>query len=216
MTEKWGVLVVDLQGDFTEWKGGSLAVPETGADYIKDVEKATRLLKEKGLPIFGSQDWHPADHLSFVTSHPGRKPFDTILLDGREQVLWPPHCVAGTENARILIDNRLFSGIVKKAEDPAFEGYSAFRDESGKKTGLDDMLKASGITHLFVYGLATDYCVQATALDAVAAGYRVCLVEGLCGGISPAATADALDRLRHEGVAVIKSVEEALRVVAGP
>ena len=191
-------------------------MPETGPDYIRGVEKSTRLLKEKGLPIFGSQDWHPADHLSFVTSHPGRKPFDTILIAGREQVLWPPHCVAGTENARILVDNSLFSGIVKKAEDPAFEGYSAFQDESGKKTGLGDMLKANGITHLFVYGLATDYCVQATTLDAVAAGYRVCLVEGLCGGHEPGGNrGTAHDCLRRGGVAVIKSVEEALRVAAG-
>jgi nicotinamidase/pyrazinamidase len=213
MAERWGVIVVDLQGDFTEWKQGSLAVPDTGEDYVREVERATRLLKEKGIPIFGSQDWHPPDPLSFFTSHPGMKAFDTIIVRGTEQALWPPHCVQGTENARFLIDEGLFSVIVKKAKDPAFDGYSAFRDDANRATGLDEILKKNGVSHLLVYGLAIDYCVQATAVDAVAAGYRVYLVEALCRGIGPETTVQALDRMKREGVEVIGTAEEALRVV---
>jgi nicotinamidase-related amidase len=102
---KTGVIVGDIQGDFTEWGKGSLAVPNTGSDYVKKAEEVTKMLYTSGLPIFGIQDWHPGDHISFYTSHPGKKPFETVEIAGRRQVLWPPHCVQGTENARILVDN---------------------------------------------------------------------------------------------------------------
>ncbi len=90
MKEKWGVIVTDIQGDFTEWKKGSLAVPGSDEGFVKSAEVATRRLSELGLPIFGTQDWHPPDHVSFAVNHPGSKPFDVILIDGRNQVLWPP------------------------------------------------------------------------------------------------------------------------------
>ena len=108
MTNKWGAIVIDIQGDFTKWKQGSLAVPGSDEGYVKSVEMATRRLKEHGVLIFGTQDWHAPDHISFATSHPGKKPFETVIIDGGTQVLWPPHCIQGTENARVLIDNNLF------------------------------------------------------------------------------------------------------------
>src|SRR5208283_3823223 len=117
MVGKWGVIVTDVQGDFTEWKKGSLAVPGSDEAYVKSAETATRHLSKMGLPIFGTQDWHPPGHTSFAVNHPGKKPFETITIESRTQVLWPAHCVQGTENARILIDNNLFLAVVKKAQN---------------------------------------------------------------------------------------------------
>lgn len=93
MARKWGVLVVDMQGDFTKWKQGSLAVPGSNEDYVRKVEAATRKFNDLGVPVFATQDWHPPDHVSFATSHPGKKPFDTMVIDGNTEVLWPVHCV---------------------------------------------------------------------------------------------------------------------------
>ncbi len=96
------------------------------------------------MSIFGTQDWHPADHISFASNHPGKKPFDSLVVDGRTQVLWPLHCVQGTENARVLIDNNLFLAMVRKAQNPAFDSYSAFQDDGGAKTELDTILRRNG------------------------------------------------------------------------
>lgn len=85
MKDKRGVIVTDVQGDFTELKNGSLAVPGTDEEYVREVEEATRRLKEAGLVVFGTQDWHPADHISFASNHPGKKPFDSIVVNGRTQ-----------------------------------------------------------------------------------------------------------------------------------
>ena len=88
MGSRQAVLVVDIQGDFTEWKHGSLAVPGTGEDYVKRVAEATVRLRDAGFVVFGSQDWHPPDHMSFAVNHPGKKPMDVVTVDGRTQVLW--------------------------------------------------------------------------------------------------------------------------------
>lgn len=209
MPDKWGVIVIDLQGDFTEWKEGSLAVPGSNEDYVKDVENATRRLKELGIPILGTQDWHPPDHVSFATSHSGKKPFETVVVDGRTQDLWPPHCVQGTRNARVLLNDNLFLAVVKKAEDPMKESYSGFQPGGA----LDAVLRANGIDRVIVYGLATDYCVKATSLDLVAAGYLVVAVEGLCRSVSPDAAAAAVDEMKREGVLVVSTLEEAVEVI---
>lgn len=206
---KLGVIVVDLQGDFTLWKKGSLAVPGSDQAYVKKVEEATRSLKQAGLLIFGSQDWHPADHISFYTNHPGTKPFEKIKIDDRTQVLWPPHCVQGTENARVLPDNNLFLAIVKKGQDLRFDSYSAFQDDGGHKTELDSILKRNEIGTVVVYGIATDYCVQATALDAVANGYKVIVIEDLCRGVAPDTSTQALEKMKKEGVVLMKALDIA-------
>ena len=112
--QKIGVIVVDLQGDFTTYKNGSLAVAGTDEAYVGKVQKVTQELSAKGYPIFGTQDWHPADHISFFSNHADKKPFEAIQIEGRTQVLWPPHCVQGTQNARVLVDNNLFLAIVLK------------------------------------------------------------------------------------------------------
>ena len=209
MPVKWGVIVIDLQGDFTEWKRGSLAVPGSDEDYVRDVENATRRLKESGIPVLGPQDWHPPDHVSFATSHAGQGPFDTVSVDGKLQVLWPPHCVQGTENARIVMDNNLFLAVVKKAQDPMTESYSAF--QAGGE--LERILRVNGIGRVIVYGLATDYCVRATSLDLAAAGYLVVVIEDLCRSVSRDTAAAAVDEMRREGVRVVDTLEEAIEEI---
>ena len=204
---KIGVIVVDVQGDFTLWKSGSLAVPGSDEAYVKKVEEVTRCLKRAGFLIFGSQDWHPMEHVSFYTNHPGKKPFETIQIDDRTQVLWPPHCVQGTENARVLPDNNLFLAIVKKGQDPRFDSYSAFQDDGGHKTEMDSILKRNEIGTIVVYGIATDYCVKATALDALANGYKVIVIEDLCMGVAPDTSAKAWEEMKEKGVTVMKELD---------
>jgi nicotinamidase/pyrazinamidase len=181
-------------------------VPGSDEDYVKDVENATRRLKELGIPIFGTQDWHPPDHVSFATSHPGKEPFDTVVIDGNPQALWPPHCVQGTGNARVVIDNNLFLAVIKKAQDPMTESYSGFQ----ARGDLDTVLRVNGIDKVVVFGLATDYCVEATSLDLTAAGYSVVVVEGLCRSVSPDTAAVTLREMRSKGVRVVATLDEAI------
>ena len=204
---KMGVIVVDLQGDFTTYKNGSLAVEGTDEAFVNKVQKVTQELRAKGYPIFGTQDWHPADHISFFSNHSGKKPFEAIQIDGRTQVLWPPHCVQGTENAKVLVDNNLFQAIVKKGKDKQFDSYSGFQDDGGAKTEMNQILQKNGIKELIVYGIATDYCVKATAIDAVAAGYKVTVIEGLCKGVAPDTTAKALEEMKAKGIIIKADVE---------
>ncbi len=203
---KTGVIVVDLQGDFTTWKKGSLAVDGTDRAFVEKVQEATMTLSRKGCLVFGTQDWHPARHVSFFSNHPGKEPFETVEIQGRTQVLWPPHCVQGTENARVLVDNNLFLAIVKKGQDPRYDSYSGFRDDGGTKTEMDEILKRNGVTELIVYGIATDYCVKATAVDAARAGYRVTVVEDLCRGVAPESTTEAVEEMKKSGISVVKKL----------
>jgi len=207
---KTGVIVVDVQGDFTTWKNGSLAVPGTDETYVKSVENATKELARQGYLIFGTQDWHPANHVSFYTNHPGKKPFDVIKVNGKTQVLWPPHCVQGTENARVLVDNNLFLAIVKKGKDPRYDSYSGFQDDGGHKTEMDEILKRNGITKVIVYGIATDYCVKATAIDAANAGYKVMVIESLCRGVAPDTSKAAIQEMKGKGITIVKDFDPNL------
>jgi nicotinamidase/pyrazinamidase len=198
---------VDIQGDFTTWKNGSLACVETDSVYVQKAEEATKALSNAGFPIFGTQDWHPGDHVSFFTNHSGKKPFELIKINGRNQVLWPPHCVQGTENARVLVDNNLFLAIVKKGQDKNYDSYSGFKDDGGAETGMDQILKRNGVRKVVVYGIATDYCVKATAIDAVDAGYDVMVIEDLCRYVAPKTAEAALKEMRAKGITVVKSFD---------
>jgi nicotinamidase/pyrazinamidase len=204
---KTGIIVVDVQGDFTVWKEGSLAVNGTDKAFIEKIQKATEILSREGYRIFGTQDWHPADHISFYTNHPGKKAFEVIKIGERTQVLWPPHCVQGTENARVLVDNNLFLAIVKKGTDPQYDSYSGFKDDGGAKTEMDQILKRNGIKNVVVYGIATDYCVKATAMDAADAGYKVIVIEGLCKGVAPESSAQALKEMEAKGIRILKELD---------
>jgi nicotinamidase/pyrazinamidase len=205
--ESIGVIVVDVQGDFTTWKKGSLAVNGTDKAFVDKVEEATKTLSKQGYTIFGTQDWHPADHVSFFTNHEGKKPFEAIQIEGRTQVLWPPHCVQGTKNARVLVDNNLFLAVVKKGQDTRYDSYSGFQDDGGAKTEMSKILKRNMIRKVVVYGIATDYCVKATAVDAVDAGFKVIVVEGLCKGVAPDTSKKALEEMEAKGITILKEVD---------
>ena len=204
---KIGVIVVDIQGDFTKLKNGSLAVDRTDEAYIKTADENTKRLKEVGFPIYATQDWHPASHVSFFTNHPGKKPFDVIRVHEKDQVLWPPHCVQRTPGAEILLDKKSFKAVVRKGMDPQYDSYSGFQDDSGKKTGLDQLLTKSGIKKLVVYGIATDYCVRATALDGLAAGYKVVLIKNLCRGVAPDTSQKAIEEMKAKGIVVLDDLD---------
>jgi len=198
------VVLVDFQGDFTEEKQGSLAVPGTDKNYIMEVIDATKRFVDNNLPVYATQDWHPENHVSFYTNHPGAHPFDTIEINGRSQIMWPPHCIQGTEGADILIDKNSLKRVIQKGMDPRFDSYSGFADDGGKKTQLKEILKEEGGTELIIYGLATDYCVKATVLDAIKAGFRVHLLLDLCRGVLPETTASAIEKMRTYGVDIIE------------
>jgi nicotinamidase/pyrazinamidase len=204
---KIGIIVVDIQGDFTKLKNGSLAVEGTDEVYIKAVEENTKKLKDKGFPIYATQDWHPKNHASFFTNHKGKKAFDVIKLHGKDQVLWPSHCVQNTPGADILLDKKLFKAIVKKGMDTQYDSYSGFQDDGGKKTDMDKLLKKEKINKVVVYGIATDYCVRATAIDAAAAGYKVIMIKNLSKGVAPDTSQKAIEEMKAKGVVVLDDLD---------
>ena len=201
--ENTAVIVVDIQGDFTVDRNGSLAVEGTDKSYLTLVDSETRRFKTLGLPIFATQDWHPANHMSFFSNHDNKTPYEAIEVDGRVQVLWPPHCVQGTENAELLISEGLFEAVVKKGMDPDYDSYSGFFDDGGKATGLEGLLKAKEIQKLIIFGLTTDYCAKFTALDARQLGFEVTLVRDLCRGVAEETTRAALEEMAAAGVSII-------------
>ena len=181
------LLLVDIQNGFCP--GGNLAVPN--GDEV--VAVANKLISDADYDhLFLSQDWHPEGHGSFASSHPGKKPFEMGELGGKPQVMWPDHCVQGTEDAAFHPELDLGSGdftIVQKGMDPEIDSYSAFRDNAhGSETKLADILRGSKFVRVDICGLATDYCVKATALDAVSMlpGVEVRFVEDASRGITPA------------------------------
>lgn len=204
---KTGVIVVDIQGDFTKLKNGSLAVEGTDKAYIKTIEENTRKLKGVGFSIYATQDWHPKNHTSFFISHRGKKAFDVIKLHGKDQMLWPPHCVQNTPGVEILLDKKLFKAVVKKGMDSRYDSYSGFQDDGGKKTNMDKLLKQEKINKVVIYGLATDYCVRATALDAVAAGYKVIMIKNLSRGVAPDTSQKAIEEMEAKGIVILDDLD---------
>lgn len=202
-----GVIVVDVQADFTTWKNGSLAVQGTDKVFVEKIQKATESLKERGYHIYATMDWHPEGHVSFFTTFPGKKMLDVVETpNGRTQVLWPPHCVQDTEGAKLLLDNSLFDAIVKKGKDKRFDSYSGFQDDGGARTEMYGVLERDGIKELIIYGIATDYCVKATAIHAVQAGYKVTVIEDLTANIAPDSSAKARKEMVENGVILKKEL----------
>ncbi len=161
------LVVVDVQNDFCP--GGALAVPE--GDAVVPV--INRLVPGFDV-VIATQDWHPAGHASFASSHPGRRPLDVVELDGVQQVLWPDHCVQGTGGAALHrdLDTRRVRAIVRKGMDPRVDSYSAFRDNHREHpTGLASYLRELGVSRVVIVGLTTDYCAATSARDAVELGF---------------------------------------------
>ena len=200
--EKTAVVVVDVQADFTELNSGALAVAGTDTVYLNAVETATRGYQGQGVPLYFTQDWHPADHVSFYTNNPGTEPLQVIDIDGRPQVMWPPHCVQGTAGAEIIVTVGAGSKTVRKGTDSRFDSYSGFADDGGHKTELESVLRKDGIRKIIIYGLATDYCVKATVLDGLEAGFQVELILDLCRGVSPDTTESAIQEMEAKGAKI--------------
>ncbi len=173
------LLVVDVQNDFCP--GGSLAVP--GGDGVVPIVNA---LGRHFRHVVLTQDWHPAGHASFASSHPGRAPFETIELAYGPQVLWPDHCVQGTAGAAFHagLDLPHAEAIIRKGYRGAIDSYSGFVEADRRtRTGLEGYLRERGITKVVIAGLATDFCVNWTAQDAARAGFETVVVEDACRAI---------------------------------
>lgn len=207
--ESTAVIVVDVQADFTEAKSGALAVPGTDEPYIEMLNRATRHWSTQGYPLFFTQDWHPPDHISFYTSHPGTKPLQVIEISGRTQVMWPPHCVQNSPGADILIPMDRSAAIIRKGTDARFDSYSGFADDGGRATELRDLLQREQISRVIIYGLATDYCVKATALDALARGYAVLVLLDLSRGVNNDTTEAAVQTLKQQGAILGNFAEQS-------
>jgi nicotinamidase/pyrazinamidase len=173
------LLVVDMQYDFLP--GGSLAV--TGGDeIILLINRLGRRFNNVAM----TQDWHPAGHISFASSHDGAKPFEIMQLPYGPQVLWPDHCVQGTHGAEFSSEVELphTQMVIRKGYHDVVDSYSGFQEADRKtKTGLAGYLGERGIKRLFIAGLATDFCVNWTAVDAAAAGFEVYVIEDACRAI---------------------------------
>lgn len=199
------LVLVDLQNDFLP--GGALAVPQ--GDEVIPI--ANRLMPRFEL-VVATQDWHPADHASFAANHPGKRPGDEIELAGVRQVLWPVHCVQHTPGAELApgLDTRFIRERFLKGADREIDSYSGFFDNDHRRsTGLDKSLRQQGVGEVYVLGLATDYCVQATARDAVRLGFKTYLIADACRGVNlrPGDAERAIDAMRAAGVRVIRSDE---------
>jgi nicotinamidase/pyrazinamidase len=197
------LLLVDLQNDFCP--GGALQVNRGD----QTVAIANRLLPHFAT-VAATQDWHPHDHQSFAANHPGKQPYEMIDLHGLMQVLWPVHCVRDTPGAELHgeLDRARITEIFHKGTDPAIDSYSGFFDNGKRKaTGLADWLRSRWVQQLYVMGLATDYCVRATALDARSLGFDVWLVQDGCRGVElkPGDTDRAIAELRGAGCAIVES-----------
>ena len=192
------LLLIDIQNDFLP--GGSLAV----ANGDEVVPVANRMIPDYNL-VVATQDWHPADHRSFASQHPRRQVGDVIQLDGLEQVLWPDHCVQGTWGAEfaVTLQRNGIHHIIQKGTDRNIDSYSGFFDNARRRsTGLEAYLRSRGVDELHIVGLATDYCVKFTALDAVDLGFRSVLVTAGIRGVELAAgdCQRALDDMCTAGV----------------
>ena len=200
------LLAIDVQNDFCP--GGSLAVPD-GDGVVPVINRLAARFER----VVATQDWHPAGHVSFASSHPGAQPFQTVNLpDGQSQVLWPDHCLAGSPGAELHpgLDTRRVQLVLRKGTRAGLDSYSAFFENDRRTaTGLAFYLRGLAVEELYVCGLATDVCVYYTAQDALGLGFTVSVVQDACRGIDvPAGSlAQRLAELAGAGVRLLDSRE---------
>jgi nicotinamidase/pyrazinamidase len=195
---------IDVQNDFCP--GGALAVPR-GDEVVPVFNRLAGRFRHVVL----TQDWHPKGHVSFASSHPGRRPFETIHVEYGAQVLWPDHCIPGTRGAEFHpgLDTRPADLVVRKGNDPAIDSYSAlYENDHRTSTGLAGYLRERGVRRLFLAGLATDFCVQYSALDARREGFEVFAVEDAVRGIDlEGSLAAAWTRMGGAGVHRVRETD---------
>lgn len=196
------LLVVDIQNDFCP--GGALAV--SNGDEV--VAPANMLMQRFGRVVL-TQDWHPPDHQSFASAHPGRQPFESIDMPYGAQTLWPDHCVQGTVGAEFhpALDTKCAALIVRKGYHPLIDSYSAFFENDRRtSTGLGGWLRELDVRRVFLCGLATDFCVHYSAIDARRLGFEVVVLLDACRAIDlDGSLAAALDAMRKAGVALVET-----------
>lgn len=178
-TSHEALIVIDVQNDFCP--GGALAVEE-GDQIVPEINA----MMDDFATVILTQDWHPAGHSSFASSHDGKNPLEMIDMPYGPQVLWPDHCVQGSAGAEFHKDLRLEPAnlIIRKGMNPAIDSYSAFfENDQTTPTGLEGYLRGLGITRLTMVGLATDFCVHFSAVDAAKLGFDVTVIESACRGI---------------------------------
>ncbi|MCI0723446.1 MAG: bifunctional nicotinamidase/pyrazinamidase [Acidobacteria bacterium] len=195
------LILVDIQNDFLPC--GALAVPHGDEVIPVANEYQTRFDL-----IVATQDWHPADHQSFAANHAGKQAGDLIDLNGLPQILWPVHCVQGTRGAEFAaaLKTEQWAKVFQKGVDPEIDSYSGFFDNGHRKdTGLASYLRDCGVHSVHILGLATDYCVKFTALDAVSLGFRTHLILDGCRGVNLQPNDDqrAVDEMKANGVLVM-------------
>ena len=200
------LILVDIQNDFVP--GGALAV--TNGDEVVSV--ANQLMHKFDL-VIATQDWHPAAHGSFASQHEGVQIGDLFSLNGIQQIAWPDHCVQETNGAEFVagLTFEAVDHVVQKGTDCQIDSYSGFFDNDGRSsTGMEDLLKKHGVTEVSVMGLATDYCVKFTALDAVKLGFETKLILPGCRGVElkPGDVVAAIAQMRASGVQVIEDLVE--------
>lgn len=204
------LLIVDVENDFTP--GGALAVP----DGDKVVPIINKILKHFTI-IVASKDWHPPGHVSFASSHPGKKIGDVIIVDGINQVLWPDHCIRGSRGSAFVpeLNKEPIISIFYKGTDQRIDGYSAFFDNAHlQTTGLADFLQSRKVTDLYIAGLATDYCVLYSTMDALQLGFKVFIISDACRAINlnPNDERDAYEKMKPNGAKIITSKEIKISV----
>lgn len=204
-TQMRALLLIDLQIDFLPL--GALPVPE--GDQVIPIANA---LQPHFDIVVATQDWHPADHGSFAANHPWRKPGQVIDLHGLPQVLWPIHCVQESFGAEFApkLDRSRITQVFQKGTDPKIDSYSGFHDNGHRKsTGLAEWLRENDVDTVYLMGLAADYCVKFTALDAIQEGFTTYLIEDATRGVelAPGDVAAAMEEMRAAGVRLIRSDE---------
>lgn len=197
------LIIVDLQNDFLP--GGALAVP-----HGDEVIPVANELQQKFELVLATKDWHPREHGSFAANHPGKKPGDRIILDGIEQILWPVHCVQDTSGAEFAaaFDTSRIAHVFHKGIERNIDSYSTFFDNAHRRhTGLAHYLQKRSIKDIYLMGLALDYCVKYSALDARQLGLNTHVILDGCRGIElePGNIDRALDEMKRAGAVLLKS-----------
>jgi nicotinamidase/pyrazinamidase len=205
--EKAALLVLDVQKDFCP--GGSLEVKE-GDVVVPVINRIVR----KFFKVIATMDWHPKDHVSFASNHPGMKIFDSVDVNGVDQLLWPDHCVQGTRGADFYpgLEDKYFDIILRKGSDSLLDSYSAFYENDKKTpTGLEYYLKNVGVSETYICGLATDYCVFYSAIDSVKTGFNTKLIIDATRGVDvpQGNVKKAVDDMKLAGVTIVRSQDLA-------
>ncbi|HSI71264.1 MAG TPA: bifunctional nicotinamidase/pyrazinamidase [Gillisia sp.] len=195
------LIIIDMQIDFIP--GGSLAVPK-GDEVIGVINR----LQEKFDLVIATQDWHPPGHSSFASSHSGKKEFEKILWEGREQILWPEHCVQNTPGAQFHphLETSGIEAIFRKGTDPNIDSYSGFFDNASlKSTGLSGFLNEKGVKELYFCGLAAEYCVYFSILDALGEGFNATLIEDATRALDEGDFQIAKEKILDKGGRILRS-----------